>query len=55
MNAAPFAVDIRPLPVPASLLGESPFWRPDEEALYWCDITGRALHRYDARTALHRR
>ena len=33
------------LPVPASLLGESPFWHPDEAALYWCDIPGRTLHR----------
>ena len=32
-----------PLPVPASDLGESPFWHPDERALYWCDIAGRAV------------
>jgi sugar lactone lactonase YvrE len=35
-----------PLPVPPSLLGESPFWHPDEAALYWCDIPGRTLNRY---------
>lgn len=35
-----------PLPVPPSLLGESPFWHPDEGALYWCDIPGKALNRY---------
>ena len=28
-------------------LGESPLWHPDEQVLYWCDITGRALHRFD--------
>ncbi|MDA7418446.1 SMP-30/gluconolactonase/LRE family protein [Xenophilus arseniciresistens] len=26
-------------------LGESPFWHPDEAALYWLDIPGRALLR----------
>ncbi len=36
----------QPLPVPAQLLGESPFWHPDEAALYWCDIPGKALHRW---------
>jgi sugar lactone lactonase YvrE len=41
------------LPVPASLLGESPFWHPDEAALYWCDIPGRALHRWVAATGAH--
>ena len=33
------------LPTPPSLLGESPFWHPDEAALYWVDIPGRALAR----------
>jgi sugar lactone lactonase YvrE len=41
------------LPVPASLLGESPFWHPDEAALYWCDIPGRALHRWVAASGAH--
>ena len=26
-------------------LGESPFWHPDEQMLYWVDIPGRQLHR----------
>ncbi|WPB56522.1 SMP-30/gluconolactonase/LRE family protein [Xylophilus sp. GOD-11R] len=26
--------------------GESPVWRADEQALYWVDIPGRALHRW---------
>lgn len=40
------AFDFQPLPLPPSQLGESPFWHPDEQALYWCDIAGRAVHRY---------
>ncbi|MFO1266208.1 MAG: SMP-30/gluconolactonase/LRE family protein [Rubrivivax sp.] len=42
------------LPVPPSLLGESPFWHPDEAALYWCDIPGRALHRFVPGSGEHR-
>jgi sugar lactone lactonase YvrE len=34
------------IPVAPSLLGESPFWHPDEAALYWCDIPGKKLHRW---------
>lgn len=30
----------------AALLGESPLWSPAEEALYYCDIAGRTLHRF---------
>lgn len=29
----------------ADQLGESPFWHPDEQALYWVDIPGRRLRR----------
>ncbi len=49
MSAAPEGADgaeFGALPVPASLLGESPFWHPDEGALYWCDIPGKALNRW---------
>ena len=42
------------LPVAPSLLGESPFWHPDEAALYWCDIPGKALHRWHPGSAQHR-
>ncbi|MBL8325912.1 MAG: SMP-30/gluconolactonase/LRE family protein [Rubrivivax sp.] len=42
------------LPLPPSLLGESPFWHPDEAALYWCDIPGRRLHRHAPATGDHR-
>jgi len=41
------------LPVAPSLLGESPFWHPDEAALYWCDIPGRQLHRWVPSSATH--
>jgi len=41
------------LPVAPARLGESPFWHPDEAALYWCDIPGRALHRWVPTTARH--
>ena len=45
--------DAHPLPVPACALGESPFWHPHEQALYWCDIPGHALHRYHPGRNLH--
>jgi sugar lactone lactonase YvrE len=48
MNDA--AMDIRPLPVPPSLLGESPLWHPVEQVLYWCDIPGRRLNRFEPAT-----
>ena len=41
------------LPVPPSLLGESPFWHPDEAALYWVDIPGKALNRWHPDSARH--
>lgn len=28
-------------------LGESPFWHPDEQQLYWVDTPARQLHRFD--------
>ncbi len=31
-------------------LGEAPVWCPDEEVLYWVDITGRAVHRFDPKS-----
>jgi len=30
-----------------ALLGESPMWHPDEQVLYYCDIPGRRLQRFD--------
>ncbi len=35
-----------------ALLGESPLWHPDEQVLYWADIEGRSVHRYDPRTGI---
>lgn len=32
-------------------VGESPLWAPLEQALYWVDIEGRALHRWQAANA----
>lgn len=46
--------EIHTLPVPANLLGESPLWHPLEQVLYWCDIPGRQLHRYDPASQQHR-
>ncbi len=46
--------DITALPTPPALLGESPFWHPQEQRLYWCDIPGRALHAYQPSTQQHR-
>ena len=41
------------LPVPASLLGESPLWHPDEQVLYWVDIPGHSLNRWQPVGAQH--
>lgn len=45
--------DFQPLPVAPSLLGESPFWHPDQRALYWCDIPGKRLNRYSPSRGEH--
>jgi sugar lactone lactonase YvrE len=42
------------LPVAPARLGESPFWHPDQGALFWVDIPGRALHRWVPASAQHR-
>ncbi len=47
------ALQWQALPVPPSLLGESPVWHPDEAALYWCDIPGKVLHRWHPAQARH--
>jgi len=36
------------------LLGECPLWHPDEQALYWVDIPGRAVHRFAPGSNAHR-
>ena len=53
MTTGGAALDWQALPVPPCLLGESPFWHPDEAALYWCDIPGNAIHRWHPGGALH--
>jgi sugar lactone lactonase YvrE len=47
------AMDIRALPVAPSVLGESPLWHPVEQVLYWCDIPGRRLNRFDPASQAH--
>jgi sugar lactone lactonase YvrE len=39
--------------VPPSVLGESPLWHPSEQVLYWCDIPGHALNRFDPASGEH--
>jgi len=41
--------DIERISEPA-LLGECPVWSGPEQVLYWADIEGRAIHRYDPET-----
>jgi sugar lactone lactonase YvrE len=43
------------LPAPPSRLGESPLWHPDEQVLYWCDIPGCRLNRWNPTSATHAR
>ena len=42
------------LGVSPSLLGESPLWHPSEQVLYWCDIPGHALNRFDPQSSEHK-
>lgn len=34
-----------------AIVGESPLWSPHERVLYWVDITGQKIHRFNPRTA----
>jgi sugar lactone lactonase YvrE len=43
-----------PIAAPAARLGESPLWHPQQQCLYWCDIPGRAVHRWDPAGSAHR-
>jgi len=36
----------------AAQLGECPTWSPSESRLYWVDIDGRAVHRFDPATGI---
>lgn len=42
--------DVKPLCPVRNRVGESPLWSGTEQALYWVDIEGRRLHRWDAAT-----
>jgi sugar lactone lactonase YvrE len=37
-----------------NIVGESIIWSPAEQALYWVDIVGSAIHRLDPATGAHR-
>ena len=36
-----------------AIVGESPLWSPRERVLYWVDITGQKIHRFNPRTAVN--
>ena len=42
------------LPLPPSELGESPFWHPEENCLYWCDIQGLTINAWNPADGQHR-
>ena len=42
--------DIRVLVPAANLIGESPVWSVREQALYWVDVEGKVVQRFDAAT-----
>jgi len=47
-------LEFTPLPVAASVAGESPFWHPGEQALYWVDVAAFKLNRFVPGTGAHR-
>jgi sugar lactone lactonase YvrE len=49
LGTARLALDAR------AALGECPLWSAAEGALYWVDIAGKAIHRFDPATGLDRR
>jgi len=36
-----------------AIVGESPVWSPHERVLYWVDITGQQIHRFNPKTAIN--
>ncbi len=38
-----------------ALLGEGPLWDPEDRVLYWVDIKGRSVHRFDPASGLDTR
>jgi L-arabinonolactonase len=47
-------VEVACVPQTRSELGEGPLWDTVEQALYWVDITGRLIHRFDPATGRDR-
>lgn len=47
-------VIVRPVSAPCQT-GESPFWHPVEQVLYWCDVPARCLYRLEPATGAVRR
>lgn len=41
------AIECQVVPDSRVLLGECPLWHPEEQVLYWIDIAGLAVHRFD--------
>jgi sugar lactone lactonase YvrE len=52
MKPGPTDPGLRVAVAQRSELGESPMWHPKEQRLYYCDIPGRKLHRFDPRSGL---
>ena len=46
----PEEAQIRVVVAAPALLGESPVWHPGEQVLYYCDIPGHSLQRFDPST-----
>jgi sugar lactone lactonase YvrE len=42
-------MDVRCLVPAGAVLGEGALWDVAEQALYWVDIKGRRMHRFDPR------
>ena len=40
--------------LPSCALGEGPVWDAEAQALYWVDIQGKTIHRYDVSTGEHK-
>jgi sugar lactone lactonase YvrE len=36
-----------------AIVGESPVWSPREQVLYWVDITGQKIHRFNPKTGVN--
>jgi len=39
-------MDVRVAIYTPALLGESPLWHPEQQALWYCDIPARRMHRF---------